>query len=111
MNKTTTSGRTRNRGSLPRRVGARPRQFVRRERCFDVMRCDGCGKEHWTGNEGITTSDGYELCMSCQADPAWQDNYDENWVLKRPNNKVSGPEPAAGSGTVRGLVRASGGRE
>lgn len=54
-------------------------QFVRMQDGHPVMRCSECEREHWTGSEGITTSDGKELCISCQCD--LRDLYDDDWNL------------------------------
>lgn len=56
-----------------------PSQFVRMRDGHPVMRCSNCEEEHWTGAEGITTSDGKELCISCQRE--LQHLYDAEWNL------------------------------
>lgn len=61
---------------------ARPRQFVRMRGEFEIMMCDGCGEEFDTGCQGITTSDGFELCLNCQSESEWQSRYDAEWTLK-----------------------------
>lgn len=43
------------------------------------MRCSACAEEHWTGSEGITTSDGKELCINCQCE--LRELYDADWQL------------------------------
>lgn len=65
-------------GGLPPCSADNP-QFVRMEDGHQVMRCSECDTEYNTGSEGITTRDGLELCIGCQAD--LRHLYDEDWNL------------------------------